>query len=69
MIKNYDGKDGLVLCAIGGIIDIEKWIGAIDMWDHSVLNYEDIFPRKNTTRHIKDIGNEWRVGCDHKTTR
>ena len=34
MIKNYDGKDGLVLCAIGGIIDIEKWIGAIDMWDH-----------------------------------
>ena len=47
MIKNYDGKDGLVLCAIGGIIDIEKWIGAIDMWDHSVLNYEDILQSVN----------------------
>ena len=55
MIKNYDGKDGLVLCAIGGIIDIEKWIGAIDMWDHSVLNYEDILQSVNNLLKVELI--------------
>lgn len=49
MIKNYCGKDGLVLCVIGGKTDIENWIASIDMLDHSVLNYEELL---QSVRHL-----------------
>ena len=46
-MKNYIGIDGLVLCVMGGKIDVKRWISSIDMFDHSIISYEELINSVN----------------------
>jgi len=44
---NYTGTDGLVLCAVEGKQDAERWISSIDMLDHSIISREELINSVN----------------------